>query len=437
MRALVWSSAVAALLLTAGCSSGQSEVPASVPASAPASAAAASDKVKALPRGTPFDVTAADMTIHSFNGKPTTKSGGFRMNCFPLWRAVEPTRGKYNWALFDDAIAKQKAWGAEDLLYSFCGTPEWAAGKVADPSAEVFGPGSTATPKDLSDFEEYVRQVVRRYKGTIGAYEVWNEVSSPQFFQGTPAQMADMTEIVKRVVAKEDPKAIVTSASLQTHRADYYDGFAVPYLKELRKRKWPVDVYNGHFYPAGKGGPEQRLAQIAMFRRTLARLDAARKPVWDTEVNYYTGLPGGAPDGRITGPRAVAWPVRTYLDGWRSDLRRNYWYFATQEYDDFPGIQTRPQDPSSQALATFADWTVGSRFNGCDQKGAMVRCSVVRDGQEQFIAWAESDKAGSADAMASYPLEGSAQVCELPDGACLTKKVVVLSESPVLIVPEG
>ena len=312
-RALVWSTAVAALVLTGGCSSG-SDAPA---ASAPSATAAVAEKVTPLPQGKPFEVDDTVFTIHSFHSNPETKSTNFRMACFPLWSQTEPKKGKYDWKLFDEDLIKQALYGATELIHAFCGTPEWAAGKVRDPSQEVFGPGTTAAPKKMSDFQDYVTTVVRRYKGQIGAYEVWNEATSPQFFQGTPQQMAEMTSIVKKVVAKEDPDAIVTSASLQTHRDDYYEGFAVPYLKALAKRDWPVDVYNGHFYPPGKGGPAERRERIASFRRTLDKLDAPNKPLWDTEVNYYTELTGGEPDGRITGDKAAAWAVRTYLDGWR------------------------------------------------------------------------------------------------------------------------
>ena len=63
------------------------------------------------------------MTIHSFEGKPETGSGGFRMNCFPLWRQVEPRRGEFNWPAFDSALQNTKSWGGQQIIYSFCGTP--------------------------------------------------------------------------------------------------------------------------------------------------------------------------------------------------------------------------------------------------------------------------------------------------------------------------
>lgn len=417
--------------LLAGCAGTAAESPAAQPGTVSPSATRAS---KRLPQGTPFDVTAADLTIHSFEGKPQTGSGGFRMSCFPLWRQVEPKRGEYNWPAFDIALDNTEKWGAQEILFTFCGTPQWAASKVADPDAEVFGPGSTAAPKDLADFEAFARAVVRRYKGRIGAYETWNEATSPQFWQGTPEQMAEMTEILRRVVRQEDPDAVVTSASIQTHRADFYDRFVPPYLKALKARNWPVDVWNGHFYPEGKGGPAARRKQIAMMRRTLADAGAPKRPLWDTEVNYYTNVPGTDPAGRVTGPRAAAWAVRTYLDGWRLNLPRNYWYFWSVKYEQFPGIQTRAGDPATTGLARLAEWTVGSRFNGCEQRGHVVRCAFVKDGRTFYLAWADGPD-DDPDVTAQYPLQEPAESCELLSGQCTQTRALVLDEVPVKVQP--
>ncbi len=424
--------ALVGLISLSGCSS---DTPPAPPATPVATASGSVADIAALPDGKPFDIGVDTLGIHAFQGDPQTLSTDFRMVCYPTWREVEPSKGKYNWQVFDDYLETQQSWGAKELLYAFCGTPKWAAAKVDDPAAEVLGAGSSAAPKDMKDFEDFARAVVKRYKGTIGAYETWNEASSPQFWQGTPQQMTEMTEILQRVVEEEDPAALTTMASMQTHRQDYYKGFVEPYLKQLQQADWPFEVYNAHFYPEGKGGPAARRDQIALFRKSLAELDAPEKPLWDTEVNYYTNVPGGEPDGRITGDRAAAWAARTYLDGWRLDLSRNYWYLATQEYSPFPGIQTRPGDPATAGLAKFGLWVAGTRFNGCEQKGELVNCSFIKNGSEQFIAWAESEKGDESNARVAYPLQSPAEACVLTSETCEKTSVLTVDEVPVLITP--
>lgn len=436
LRAVAVSAFVAGALVLSGCSSDSPDptVPAPTPSAAP------TEPEQRLPQGKPFRITPTGLGIHSFQGNPATFSGNFRMVCYPLWKDVETAQGKYNWKVFDAAIEQQQGWGAKALLYAFCGTPEWAGGKVTDPSAEVYGPGTTAAPKDMNDFKDYVQAVVKRYKGTIGAYEVWNEASSPQFWQGTPAQMRQMTQIVHKVVKRVDPKAKTTMASMQTHSPEYYSNFVEPYLDQLKKTKWPFDVYNGHFYPADDGGPAARRQQIAMFRKSLADRNAPPKPLWDTEVNYSVSLPGGEPDGRIVGEQAAAWATRTFLDSWRLDLPLTYWYFATLEYNAFPGIQTRPGDPATSALAKFNLWTVNNRFMGCEEVGDLVSCSFVKDGQQRYIAWAETaggqgDK--STEVRASFPLSGPAEACKLTEDSCTTTSALTVDQVPTLITPQA
>ena len=260
---------------------------------------------------------------------------------------------------------------------------------MTDPAAEVFGKDSTAPPSRISYFEDYVRAVARRYKGQIDAYEIWNEATSPQFWQGTPDEMAEMTERASRIIHAEDPEALVTSASIQTHRSDYYKGCFPPYLKSLKKRGWPVDVWNGHFYPARP----RRLRRPPRSDRDDAQ-DAGQgkapaRPLWDTEVNFFTGEPGINPAGRVTGERAQAWAVRTYLDGWRLNVPRNYWYFWTLKYDQFPasrpGQDCRRPNPGH---VSHPGWSVAGSTDA-RQKGAVVSCFFAKDGSDFTIAWAE------------------------------------------------
>lgn len=385
------------------------------------------------PHGAPFDVAAQHLGMHSYSTKPQTGSGAFRMPCFPLWREVEPRRGQYDWSLFDEHLRTVESFGGASVLYAFCGTPRWAGETVADPDVEVFGPGSTAAPRRLSDFEDFVRAVVRRYRGRIDAYEVWNEASSPQFFQGTPQQMARMTQAVLRVVRAEDPDALVTTASVQTHRRDYWRGFAVPYLRQLKALDWPVEVFNGHFYPAGTGGPAERRRQIALMQDELRELRAPALPLWDTEVNYYTDVPGDDPDGRVVGRQAAAWATRTYLDSWRLGLSHTYWYLWATSFAQFPGIQTRPGMPATTALATLSAWVTGARFDGCQDDDRLVRCRFRgADGAPFEIAWTES-RDGAVEPATSYPGSGSLQVCQVTDGSCTTATDIRVDGVPVRI----
>lgn len=377
-----------------------------------------------------FRVTPQDIGIHSFTTQPEVPSGSLRLACFPTWSQTNPADGEYDWTGFDEILARAESWGFQDIVYVFCGTPQWA-GKPADaPDQAVFGPGTAQPPADMADYTNFVRAVAERYRGRIDGYEVWNEPSSPQFFTGTPAEMGEMTELLQRTVKEVDPQAYVLSAGFQTHRPDYYDRFVPGYFADLRTRNWPVDGISAHFYPLAEGTPQTRSAQIERLQADLDRYGApAELPLWDTEINYNVDVPGGAPDGRITGSKAAAWTAQSYLDGWRRGVRRTYWYLWTTDYYGFQGIQMRPGDPATLALQTLGSWVIGSEFQGCTDADNAVDCTFSKDDGTKFrVAW--SDTRGDTPIR----LSGDTPVCPVDGSACTTQSgELVLDELPVRI----
>jgi hypothetical protein len=397
----------------AACSKGEPTAPATTDTAAPASAA--DIKVGREPNAE-FQVTGNDLGIHSFTTQPTVPTKAIRLNCSPTWGAANPAKGQYDWTQFDASVAQAESWGYTDIMYVFCGTPEWAGVPVQGEDFAAFGPKTAQAPKDLADWDAFVTAVAQRYKGRITGYEVWNEPSSPQFFTGSPEIMGRMTERAYTIIKQADPGAYVVSASTQTHRAEYYDGFFPDYLVALKKANWPIDGFSAHFYPEGaKGGPTDRVNQIHMLQHDVTAAGApADLPVWDTEVNYSVGVPGGEPKGRIVGNKAAAWTAQTYLDGWRTGVRRTYWYLWTAEYYGFPGIQMRADDPATQALTTLSDWVLGADFTGCDenlQEVGLITCHFQKDGKPFDISWSE-------DKPVKLELSGTKSVCPVFGGKC-------------------
>ncbi len=361
----------------------------------------------------PFQIAAADLGIHSFSTRPDLPTGSIRLNCYPGWSQVAPTQGEYEWVDFDRVVAEAEQWGYADIVYVFCSTPPWAGEPASGPDAAAFGPGTAQAPAPMTNLQDYVRAVAERYRGRIDGYEVWNEPGSAQFFTGTPRQMGQMTEIVKRTVDEVDPAAYVVSAGFQTHGSTY-DSFAPEYFDDLRARGWPVDAVSAHFYPVATASPRERVAQMMRVQRDLGRFGApADIALWDTEVNFDVDSPGGAPDGRITGSRAAAWTAQAYLDGWRTGLRRTYWYLWTAEYYDFPGIQMRLGDPSTRALQILGQWTIGNTFLGCDPLDDGADCRFAGPGGTQFrIAWSNLSKG------VDLAVPPNTTVCPVDGSAC-------------------
>lgn len=422
-RAYAAAGAAALVLASTGCD----QDPPPVPAGEPAAAAVRTGRAP----NAPFDVTTTEFGIHSYTTKPEVPAGAFRMACTPTWSTLEPAPGRFQWAEMDAFVSRAEFWGFPDIVVSLCGTPAWAGTPVQGTDVAAFGPGTAQPPQRMSDWADYVRAIAERYRGRISGYEVWNEPTSPQFFTGTPRQMAQMTDVAAATIRSVDDSAFVLSGSVQAG-TERYRQFGIPYLRELARLGWPVDGIAAHFYPQGEGTPARRVTAIRQMQADLTELDApADLPLWDTEVNYDVGRPGGAPDGRVTGRRAAAWTAQTFLDSWRTGVRRTYWYLWTQEYYDFPGIQLRSSDPATTAYTTLSLWLTGSRFDGCRTPAGTVVCRFTTTQAPFTVAWAQRPGA-------HYRLPGPGEVCPVDGTECRrVTGVLDLDEVPVRITTSG
>lgn len=351
-------------------------------------AAVAVGGLSAAPAAADRLITNRSFGVHSFGAKPGVPAGTFRMNCWPTWSKIEPRPGRFNWALMDRNVRLVESWGFTDILFTFCGTPAWATGPVPKPAQEVLGVRSTGAPVRMSDWRRLVTRVVQRYRGRIDAYQVWNEATTPQFYQGSVNQMVAMTQHLSQIVRAHSGGARVVSASVQTHDPVRYRRIAVPYFSGLRAAGWPVDVAAGHFYPTGLGAPNDRVRQLRMFRRSVRSLGApARVQLWDTEVNFATGQKHNPPAGRVSGRRAAAFVARDYLDTWRFGYARSYWYLWSHTYIPFVGVQLRHGDAATRAYHTIARWTIGANYRSCNTRRRIVLCRFRKGGKPFVIVF--------------------------------------------------
>ena len=424
-RYLVAVAATGGLLLSA-CASESAPIPEDA---SPQITEATSDSVRVGRQpNEPFLVTAEDLGIHSYSSQPQVPTKSITINCSPNWAADNPEPGEYTWSQTDEILERAEQWGYTDILMVFCVTPEWAGKPVKGEDPSVVGPGGAQPPKKMSDWRTYVEAAVKRYKGRVTGYSVWNEPSTRQFFTGTPKELAKMTAVLSETVAKVAPDTYVMSGGMQTHQESYRD-YLEQYLTQLKALDWPIDGFSVHLYPNSGGTPQSRVERIEWLQQLLADVEAPTDlPIWDTEVNYEVSQPGGEPDGRISGQRAAAWTAVSYLDGWRTGVRRTFWYLWTDAYYGFPGIQMRPGDPSAQALTTLGNWVIGAEFQGCEVTERLVSCSFNKDG-DFSIAYATS---GTVETS----LGQQSEICPVYGGDCTQgAESIKVNETPVRIVP--
>lgn len=302
------------------------------------------------------------------------------------WGQVEQKDNKFWWVGLDRAIQNAQRHNAK-VLYVLGSTPKWAASKAK--AGTYPNKGAASMPKNMKVWKDWVTAVVKRYKGSIHAYQIWNEANLSTFWQGTPKQMAQLTKEAQKIIKKIDPRAQVVAASTTVRLTSAYNKFFPKYLTELRKAKWPVDVYSFHSYPSSVGGPAERVAAINDVKAKLAAAGAPAKPLWDTEVNYGIAGPGPSnPDKDIDDPTtAAAWVAQTYLDDIRLGVAQAYWYFWSTPVD-LVGIQMHDGSPAATAYTTTYNWLVNADVN-CTS-GAVNVCTATKNGQTATIAWTSS-----------------------------------------------
>ncbi len=420
----------------AGCSAGTDAAPSpSTPAASLASASAsatASPTPTELPGSAPFEVTDQILGMHVAGAHEgawpdrTVPVGSLRLwDVGTTWAQVETTPGRYDWRALDNALANAERHKVDDVLLVLGPTPSWNASRLRAGDYPV--PGAASMPEDVQAWVRYVRAVVKRYAGRITAYQIWNEASLTMFWDGTPEQMADLTERAARIIKDADPDAVVVAASTTLRLGGAFDRFFPAYLAALGQRGWPVDAFAVHLYPASRGTPDDRAAFMTTVREELAAAGAPDLPVWDTELNYGLAGPGSKnPRQRIAGEQATDWVVQTMLDSLHLGIARTYWYIWTPEPYPLLGMQLTDGSAAARGLRTVREWVVDASWLGCTDSEGVIACDIDRDGERSTVAWAKFVEA------TYQPPAGLAVQCDVMRECTPVTGPVTLTGSPVL-----
>ena len=247
---------------------------------------------------------------------PTVPFGTLGKGTGVTWPAVERTKGVYDWSRAD-AFVNEASPHNVSFAYSSGGVPPWAA---ADQSTcnhtSAWGTWCSGTVANMQDWDNFVTQLVSRYKGRIQIYELWNEPQNS--FTGTMAQFVALTQHEHDIIRSIDPAAVIVSPSAVSYGSAYLDSyFAAGGTKD-------IDVVSFHPYPP----PNNDIAEVitgsltTSIRSVMAKYGLSAKPLWDTESSW-----GYASSGAITDPDLrAAFIARTYLLHWSMGITRIDWY---------------------------------------------------------------------------------------------------------------
>ena len=370
--------------------------------------------------------------IHLHRADTTTTWPFVRFDNWRLWDAgvdwakLEPAPGQWHFEKLDRLMALAEANHVEPLL-TLGVTPNWAAARPQE--AFAYGAGGASEPRDIVDWENYVRMVVTRYKGRLPYLEIWNEPKygdiesiKGAFFSGTVKDLVALACSAYRVAREVDPRIRIVSPGFNG-AGDRLGRF----LEAGGKRC--VDIIGFHFYVAK---PEQAMERIRAVRKIMVEQGVSEIPLWNTEQGYelvsaMSVIPVGF---EVVGEGLeAAYIVRSLVLGAYAGLSRFYFYSWERLSDK------RPSGLALKAMSASVRWLRGGRISACQVSDGVWTCDLDRNGRKAWLVWAENDKPRSwllpnvwrASAFERY---------DAPSGL-LASPDIELGMSPILIKQEG
>lgn len=310
------------------------------------------------------------------------------------WRGLQPQKNEWQFSALDRAIARSERHGIEVML-TLGQTPPWASSRHLEKVPN--GWGASAEPKNMADWENYIRTVATRYKGKIKYYELWNE---PRFrevdpyravagFTGTAKQMVELGTIVKRVLNEIDPGAKLVSPAADSG------------LSGLKRLKAWLDAGGGkvsdviayHIYVTP---PEKIPGVVRALRNLVNEYGLSDVEIWNTESGFVIESPDR--EAKVTGSevfgevlnveKGAAYASRALILGAASGLDRYFWYSW-----DIPTMALTEGKGKTITLAGEAyikteRWMRGATISECrtaDDK--LWICSLNRGARQARLVW--------------------------------------------------
>ena len=305
-------------------------------------------------------------------------------DCDVRWADLEPQPEHWQFARMDRYVQAAYQRGVP-VVYPLGSPPAWASARPSEPCP--YGHGCAAEPRDLADWDRYVRTVARRYRGRITAYEVWNEPhpsaqppARPGFYSGNWDTLITLARRARAVLQQEDPQA-----QLWTPAFDGNPDVLDDYLR--RGGAALADAVSFHYY----GQTDAHVAPLtARLRAIMTRHGMGTKPLINSESSF------GAPelhDGTPLDPTlAVAYTLRSLvLSAW-SGVTASYHHAWDNGYS---GMVSRRGEarPLVTPYAQVQGWLVGTEPLGCSTTRTSaaaprwVTCHGRQGTQALWIVW--------------------------------------------------
>ncbi len=318
---------------------------------------------------------------------PKVQFGSWRLwDSYVQWPHLQTTRWSWNFSRLDRQVELAEA-NQVSVLLPLGLSPRWASARPDEPSA--YGEGKAAEPASMEDWRVYVRTVAQRYKGRIGAYEIWNEPNSKDFFSGTTSKLVELTCVAYAVLKAVDPAIVVVGPA-------YTGEQNVKKLEDFLAAGGSkcIDVVAYHLYVT-LSPPEAIPPLVSRIQLAMKRQGVGHLPLWNTETGWFIENADGTAAGkvpdywlRLSAEQSAAFVARSYLLGSASGVERFYWYAWDNNTLGLIEPRAKTLKPGGVALDVVARWMTGSPRPACVETRKLWTCTLSSDPDERrVVAW--------------------------------------------------
>lgn len=241
------------------------------------------------------------------------------------WEEIEPrTKGTYvvptfggsTWEKYDQIVDLTTSMGLE-LIVRLDTTPPWArTGNV-----HAFTP-----PDRLSDYGDFVAEVVRRYRGRVRYYQIWNEPNLSFEWGRQPVDAAAFTELLREAYTRVkaiDAAAVILAPALAPTTSEGADALnELTFLQRMYDAGAAAyfDIASVQAYGLRAGPDDRRLgagdvnfSRPLLLREVMLRNGDGTKPIWISELGWNAppeGAVGPFIYGRVTDDQQGRYTIR-------------------------------------------------------------------------------------------------------------------------------
>lgn len=201
------------------------------------------------------------------------------------WDVIEPKKGEYRWDMVERVIKNAEERNIKILaILGYC--PPWASmyGDIHDP------------PKETSEWVNFVKTIVSRYKGRLNHFTIWNEPNSRTFFRGSFNQFIEEVFLpAVSAIRESNPEAKIVGPDLAHLKGANWDYW---FKEMLSTFKDDLDIISHHCYKSKPKKLKRKLEGLVppwdppAVKKIIEDTGCSNKPFWLTEFGFRSTKSG-------------------------------------------------------------------------------------------------------------------------------------------------